>query len=682
MTYEHKVINEKRSFTEYTVSSPTQSFAIGFELYEDEQNISVTLNSKPIEDLGYTFVVINSLTIEITPAIPSGVLRIQRETDIDDNKHKFSAGAIFNALSMDENFEQIRQSQQETRDGFVNLSNRVVPLVDGLEEALDQAATASQAAQDAADAAEEAAQTTRMASQVFDESGETQQALNNKFKTYSNFYVSPENFYNPIDGEDWYNAIQAAVDTRLPVQLAGKSYKVSKAISVYDNTILHGCGKDVTFIEKTTSETSSNGKDVIVYLNPLYSPWTLTVRKIDLNGLKLTRTNPNVGFGLYGDGLCLSTIKNFDVDGCRDGIHIKDSWMNTWNQCTSSYGKPWYIGKGTSNTFISCWATDVSSNTDYGDKCYAWDIGGEYNTMLSCGADRVGTNGDPAEAVWRFATGSNMTVTSLACEIIHAKKLAEISNTSVTIGNIFTWQFFNKYGDSSNFGYFEISDNATLDVQNGKIDAEYTSANIPVGSLKPIFATLRNNSSIQIGDLKLIDKITGIGDATPTMIDHDGTGAVLIAGQTSYTYSNANNQHTLNPSIASLFTNRQNFDRVHAIKGLSLGSLGTASDVAISFHSAGNKDFVNSRLLAYGGTSTEKGTIQVDADVFESLARTNYFTGAIELKSAKILSGAGAPNGVVPANIGSMYLRTDGGAGTTLYVKESGNGTNTGWVGK
>ena len=158
MTYEHKLINEKRSFTEYTVSSPTQSFAIGFELYEDEQNIHVTLDNTPIADLGYTFVVINSLTIEITPAIPSGVLRIQRETDIDDNKHKFSAGAIFNALSMDENFEQIRQSQQEVRDGFDNLSNQVIPLVEGLEEALAQADTASQAAQEAAEVAETAAQ--------------------------------------------------------------------------------------------------------------------------------------------------------------------------------------------------------------------------------------------------------------------------------------------------------------------------------------------------------------------------------------------------------------------------------------------------------------------------------------------------------------------------------------------
>jgi hypothetical protein len=44
-------------------------------------------------------------------------------------------------------------------------------------------------------------------------------------------------------------------------------------------------------------------------------------------------------------------------------------------------------------------------------------------------------------------------------------------------------------------------------------------------------------------------------------------------------------------------------------------------------------------------------------------------------------TGSGSPEGVLSAPIGSSYLRTDGGAGTTFYVKESGVG-NTGWVGK
>ena len=44
-------------------------------------------------------------------------------------------------------------------------------------------------------------------------------------------------------------------------------------------------------------------------------------------------------------------------------------------------------------------------------------------------------------------------------------------------------------------------------------------------------------------------------------------------------------------------------------------------------------------------------------------------------------SGTGSPEGVVTAPIGSYYSRTDGGTGTSFYVKESGTGS-TGWVAK
>lgn len=44
-------------------------------------------------------------------------------------------------------------------------------------------------------------------------------------------------------------------------------------------------------------------------------------------------------------------------------------------------------------------------------------------------------------------------------------------------------------------------------------------------------------------------------------------------------------------------------------------------------------------------------------------------------------SGAGSPEGSITASPGALWTNTSGGAGTTLYVKESGNG-NTGWVAK
>lgn len=49
--------------------------------------------------------------------------------------------------------------------------------------------------------------------------------------------------------------------------------------------------------------------------------------------------------------------------------------------------------------------------------------------------------------------------------------------------------------------------------------------------------------------------------------------------------------------------------------------------------------------------------------------------------TAGIFWGTGTPEGAVAAGIGSVFHRTNGGAGTSLYVKESGTG-NTGWVGK
>lgn len=48
----------------------------------------------------------------------------------------------------------------------------------------------------------------------------------------------------------------------------------------------------------------------------------------------------------------------------------------------------------------------------------------------------------------------------------------------------------------------------------------------------------------------------------------------------------------------------------------------------------------------------------------------------------RIMFGAGTPEGVKIASRGSLYLRTDGGTATSIYVKESGNETNTGWVAK
>jgi hypothetical protein len=64
-----------------------------------------------------------------------------------------------------------------------------------------------------------------------------------------------------------------------------------------------------------------------------------------------------------------------------------------------------------------------------------------------------------------------------------------------------------------------------------------------------------------------------------------------------------------------------------------------------------------------------------------SLASTCRVWGNRSTGRPLITEGLGSPEGVVPAPIGSLFIRTDGAASTVLYVKESGAG-NTGWMAK
>ncbi len=59
---------------------------------------------------------------------------------------------------------------------------------------------------------------------------------------------------------------------------------------------------------------------------------------------------------------------------------------------------------------------------------------------------------------------------------------------------------------------------------------------------------------------------------------------------------------------------------------------------------------------------------------FEFFAR--LFRG--ETNGATMTWGTGSPEGVVPQPVASLFFRTDGASGTTLYLKTSGTG-NTGW---
>lgn len=90
----------------------------------------------------------------------------------------------------------------------------------------------------------------------------------------------------------------------------------------------------------------------------------------------------------------------------------------------------------------------------------------------------------------------------------------------------------------------------------------------------------------------------------------------------------------------------------------------------------------NSRNLYDAGTALQTDTSFTSGGSI--YAATSVQCGGVYLNSdnSRFISwGTGAPNGVVTASPGAVYLNLSGGAATTLYVKESGTG-NTGWVAK
>lgn len=125
----------------------------------------------------------------------------------------------------------------------------------------------------------------------------------------------------------------------------------------------------------------------------------------------------------------------------------------------------------------------------------------------------------------------------------------------------------------------------------------------------------------------------------------------------------------------------------------------TAASVRSGFHASTAlvRPYINGNHF-YDNQGTKKQTYGInlsgavtDGNISDNDLRGNL-TGAINGQS-NVSTGmyigdnpgwtvaAGTPEANVTAPVGTVYKRTDGGAGTSMYVKEAGTG-NTGWVGK
>lgn len=290
--------NEKLSYTEHVVVSPTTDFAFGFADYGlPSDTINVFVDDVLATDAGYTVTRKNNMVVELQPAVASGVVRLQRATNLDASFYRFTAGAKFVAANIDANFEQILHSQQETRDGFDKLASDVYPLVNGLEVALEKADAASKAAEEAADAAEEAAQVTRSASQVIDESGLSQQQWNNGVASIADLLAIPSPkdgnrvFVKGFQGDDFI-------------------YDSSKSNVNNGHSVFNGWGRHVPYLHVSPLQWGADPTGT-TDSTAAFQAWAE-----HLNHLSFNSTYPPCGLLPTGYFTVSDTIELYDLSNC------------------------------------------------------------------------------------------------------------------------------------------------------------------------------------------------------------------------------------------------------------------------------------------------------------------------------------------------------------------------------
>lgn len=83
-----------------------------------------------------------------------------------------------------------------------------------------------------------------------------------------------------------------------------------------------------------------------------------------------------------------------------------------------------------------------------------------------------------------------------------------------------------------------------------------------------------------------------------------------------------------------------------------------------------------------GGPIADADPRETTQERFEGAQRNfDALIGFLNEFAGRFFWGTGTPENAVTAPVGCVYLRLDGGAGTTLYIKESGS-ADTGWIGK
>jgi hypothetical protein len=182
---------------------------------------------------------------------------------------------------------------------------------------------------------------------------------------------------------------------------------------------------------------------------------------------------------------------------------------------------------------------------------------------------------------------------------------------------------------------------------------------------------------------------TGIDDnATSTALTLDSSQNATFAGKTCFDGTLYSDLYAAGSTIQlgnQFFVSEVAANRADMLLGMTLNaasdfeSTGTIKPSGIVLQDG-------SIILAVDGTTRTVGSAAAATarltitDTSATFANTLQVIGGISTNggSGTIQQGLGSPEGAITAIVGSIFMQLNGGAGSTLYVKESGTG-NTGW---
>ncbi len=244
-----------------------------------------------------------------------------------------------------------------------------------------------------------------------------------------------------------------------------------------------------------------------------------------------------------------------------------------------------------------------------------------------------------------------------------------------------------------------LTPSGTGNVVIGNIILTPSGPNVQGNAGTATFGNTANAATVFTTNATARGRFSAAGNLLLGGLTTDGTGVLQFPAATTsaggiafgtdvFVYRTGVSSLTIDGGL-TLLNGSMNVPAVNSFRWTARSFMTSPADGQILIQNSAGTDFTR---LQFGGTTSGFPCIKrlsaalsfrvaddsADADIY---TKTVTASGYYAMSTVSWRQGTGSPEGVLTAPIGSLYSRTDGGAVTSFYVKESGTG-NTGWVAK